>query len=179
MQQLLTLARQEPGAVEYRLEPVNLADLVRNSVIAHERLAEAKTIDLGVTEVDETAVVSGDANALRILLDNLVDNALRYTPAGGQVDVSCGQQDGHAFLAVADSGEGIPSDERERVFDRFYRRSGEGVTTGSGLGLSIVRMIAERHEAQVTLTESEASGLLVRVIFRSDKAGSEAKPCRV
>ena len=179
VQQLLTLARQEPGAVEYRLEPVNLADLVRNSVIAHERLAEAKTIDLGVTEVDETAVVSGDANALRILLDNLVDNALRYTPAGGQVDVSCGQQDGRAFLAVADSGEGIPPDERERVFDRFYRRSGEGVTTGSGLGLSIVRMIAERHEAQVTLTESEASGLLVRVIFRSDKAGSEAKPCRV
>ena len=167
VQQLLTLARQEPGAVEYRLAPVSLADLVRNSVVAHARLAEAKTIDLGVTEIDEAAVVSGDADALRILLDNLLDNALRYSPAGGQVDVSCGQQDGHFFLTVADSGEGIPPNERERVFDRFYRRGGEGdgVSTGSGLGLSIVRMIAERHGARVTLADSEAGGLLVRVGF--------------
>lgn len=167
VQQLLTLARQEPGAVEYRLAPVSLADLVRNSVVAHARLAEAKTIDLGVTEIDEAAVVSGDADALRILLDNLLDNALRYSPAGGQVDVSCGRQDGHFFLAVADSGEGIPPNERERVFDRFYRRGGEGdgVSTGSGLGLSIVRMIAERHGARVTLADSEAGGLLVRVGF--------------
>ena len=167
VQQLLTLARQEPGAVEYRLAPVSLADLVRNSVVAHARLAEAKTIDLGVTEIDEAAVVSGDADALRILLDNLLDNALRYSPAGGQVDVSCGRQDGHFFLTVADSGEGIPPNERERVFDRFYRRGGEGdgVSTGSGLGLSIVRMIAERHGARVTLADSEAGGLLVRVGF--------------
>ena len=167
VQQLLTLARQEPGAVEYRLAPVSLADLVRNSVVAHARLAEAKTIDLGVTEIDEAAVVSGDADALRILLDNLLDNALRYSPAGGQVDVSCGQQDSHFFLTVADSGEGIPPNERERVFDRFYRRGGEGdgVSTGSGLGLSIVRMIAERHGARVTLADSEAGGLLVRVGF--------------
>ena len=167
VQQLLTLARQEPGAVEYCFEPVSLADLVCNSVVAHERLAEAKTIDLGVTEADVAAVVQGDADALRILLDNLVDNALRYTPAGGRVDVSCGVNGGQAFLEVADSGEGIPPDERERVFDRFYRRGGEGdgATTGSGLGLSIVRMIAERHRAQVTLADSEAGGLLVRVGF--------------
>lgn len=167
VQQLLTLARQEPGAVEHRLEPVSLADLVRNSVVAHERLAEAKAIDLGVTEVDVAAVVQGDADALRILLDNLVDNALRYTPAGGCVDVSCGVNGGQAFIEVADSGEGIPASERERVFDRFYRRGGEsdGATTGSGLGLSIVRMIAERHGAQVTLADSEAGGLLVRVDF--------------
>ena len=167
VQQLLTLARQEPGAAEYRLAPVGLAELVRRSVVAHERFAEAKTIDLGATEIDEAAVVSGDAEALRILLDNLVDNALRYTPAGGQVDVSCGRQGGHAFLVVADSGEGIPPDERERVFDRFYRRAGEGdgVSSGSGLGLSIVLMIAERHGARITLADSEAGGLLVRVGF--------------
>ena len=167
VQQLLTLARQEPGAAEYRLAPVGLAELVRRSVVAHERFAEAKTIDLGATEIDEAAVVSGDAEALRILLDNLVDNALRYTPAGGQVDVSCGRQGVHAFLVVADSGEGIPPDERERVFDRFYRRAGEsdGVSSGSGLGLSIVRMIAERHGARITLADSEAGGLLVRVGF--------------
>ena len=71
VQQLLTLARQEPGAAEYRLAPVGLAELVRRSVVAHERFAEAKTIDLGATEIDEAAVVSGDAEALRILLDNL------------------------------------------------------------------------------------------------------------
>ena len=166
VQQLLTLARQEPGAVEYRFDSVNLADLVRHSVVGHERLAEARAIDLGVTQSDAVAV-SGDADALRILLDNLVDNALNYTPRGGRVDVSCGLADGQAFLEVADSGDGIPAAERERVFDRFYRRDGEGdgETTGSGLGLSIVRMIVERHGARVTLADSEAGGLLVRVDF--------------
>ena len=170
VQQLLTLARQEPGATEYRLATVSLADLVRRSVVEHQRLAEFRQIDLGVTEAEESAVVSGDGDALRILLDNLVGNALRYTPGGGHVDVSCRIRDGRACLEVADSGPGIPASERERVFDRFYRRGGEvhgdgDEQTGSGLGLSIVRTIADRHGAQVSLADSESGGLLVRVDF--------------
>lgn len=164
VQQLLTLARQEPGAAEYRFVPLSLAEQVRQAVVEHERLAEAGGIDLGVTQADEAVRVSADADALHILLANLVGNALRYTPGGGRVDVSCGLGDGRAFLAVADSGPGIPAAERERVFDRFYRRGGDG-QTGSGLGLSIVRTIAERHGAQVSLGDSDSGGLLVRVVF--------------
>jgi two-component system OmpR family sensor kinase len=174
VQQLLTLARQEPGATEYRLAPVGLADLVRRSVVEHQRLAEVRQIDLGVSEADEAAVVSGEVDALRILLANLVANALRHTPAGGRVDVSSRIRDGRACLEVADSGPGIPAAERERVFDRFYRRGGDAHCatdgdgegqTGSGLGLSIVRTIADRHGAKVSLVDSESGGLLARVDF--------------
>jgi len=174
VQQLLTLARHEPGATEYRLATVSLAELVRRSVVEHQRLADVKRIDLGVTAAEQAAVVSGDVDALRILLDNLVGNALRYTPGGGHVDVSCCIRNGRACLEVADSGPGIPAAERERVFDRFYRRGGEAHgesdgdgegQTGSGLGLSIVRTIADRHRAQVSLADSESGGLLARVEF--------------
>ena len=167
VQQLLTLARQEPGAAEYTFTTVVLADLVRRTVLEHERLAEARGIDLGVTQAEAAALVLGDADALRILLANLVSNALRYTPGGGRVDVSCGLLDGRSFMEVADSGPGIPAAERERVFDRFYRRGDDSAdgNTGSGLGLSIVRTIAGRHGAQVSLGDSASSGLLVRVSF--------------
>ena len=166
VQQLLTLARQEPGAADYRVVPVNLAELVRHVVVEQARLAEAKNIDLGVTQANETAVVSGDREALRILLSNLISNALRYTPDGGRVDVSCGLDQETAFIAVDDSGPGIPPEERERVFDRFYR-GGTGSEIGSGLGLSIVRAIAVRHQAQISLDESETGGLRARVTFKS------------
>ncbi len=170
VQQLLTLARQEPGAAEYQITTVSLAELVRRSVVEHGRIADVRHIDLGVTQADEAARVSGDVEALRILLSNLVSNALRYTPSGGRVDLSCRISAGSAFLEVADTGPGIPAAERERVFDRFYRRGGESenantANTGSGLGLSIVRTIAERHGAQVSLADSGSGGLLARVCF--------------
>jgi len=120
-----------------------------------------------VTQLDEAALASGDSDALRILLSNLVSNALRYTPADGRVDVACGICDGQAFIEVADSGPGIPAAERERVFDRFYRRGGDddkGIV-GSGLGLSIVRTIANRHGAAVELADSDSGGLRARVVF--------------
>lgn len=161
---MLTLARQEPGAADYRLSQVNLAELVRQCVVEHAVLADARRVDLGVTQVNDEAVVSGDVEALRILLSNLVGNALRYTPGGGRVDVSCGVADGRGFVEVADTGPGIPVAERERVFDRFYRQGGEG-ETGSGLGLAIVRTIADRHGARVSLAESDSGGLRVRVEF--------------
>ena len=168
--QMLTLARLEPGASERVCAPVPLADLTRGVVLEHAPLAEARGIDLGLAAADAAAVVPGDADALRILLANLVGNALRYTPSGGQVDVSCGVADHRAYLEVADSGPGIPPSERERVFDRFYRGAASG-ETGSGLGLAIVRAIAERHGARVRLGEAALGGLCVRVTFA---AGAEA-----
>ena len=167
VQQLLTLARQEPGATDSPTAEVRLAELVRQSVVAHSPLAEAAAVDLGVADADETLAVEGDADALRILIDNLVANAVRYTPAGGRIDVVCARRDGAALIEVADSGPGIPEDERARVFDRFYRRGGDGQQS-SGLGLSIVRTIAERHGAQVQLDDSPTGGLLARVVFARD-----------
>lgn len=162
VQQMLTLARQEPDASQETMSDVRLADVVRESVTEHLRLAEARQIDLGVVEVDEAAMVRGDAGALRILLANLIGNALRYAPEDGRVNVSCLLEDGVGCLEVADNGPGIPPEDRERVFDRFFRR---GSGSGAGLGLAIVQTIARRHGAEVELGDADGGGLRVRVTF--------------
>ena len=106
---------------------------------------------------------------------NLVDNAVRYTPPGGRVDVAAYREGDSPVLSVIDTGPGIPPDDRERVFDRFYRRAGSGAA-GSGLGLAIVRNIAERHGAQLMLDEGPGGkGLAVRVIFSPGGAPSKSR----
>ena len=162
--QLLTLARQEPGAAEQPLAMVSLTDLVRQAVADYATLAAGKNIDLGVTATDPAACVIGDGDALNTLLANLLGNALRFTPAGGRIDVCCGVAATRPYLEVVDSGPGIPLAERERVFDRFYRYGGED-SPGSGLGLAIVKTIAARHGATIRLDDAPAGGLLVRIDF--------------
>jgi len=118
--------------------------------------------------------VRGDADDLRTLLRNLVDNAVRYTGAGGRVDVSVEEEEEEAGgaraarLTVSDDGPGIPPEERERVFDRFHRRA-VPAPPGSGLGLSIVKSIADAHGATLTLASgASGKGLSVTVSFRQD-----------
>jgi two-component system OmpR family sensor kinase len=147
---------------------VRLDDLAREIVAELVPLADAGRIDLGVSAA-QPASVRGDPDALRTLLRNLVDNAVRYTPAGGRVDVSVVAQaagdTGGARLTVSDDGPGIPAAERARVFDRFYRRAGTA-PPGSGLGLSIVNTIAQAHGAALTLADGPAGkGLAVTVSF--------------
>ena len=160
VEQLLTLAREEPGVAERSFAPVNLVELARSIVGEHAAIAAARGVDLGIagdhaeSATDANAVVvNGDAAGLRALLSNLVDNAVRYTPSGGRVDVTVKRDVRDAILAVRDSGPGIPASERGRVFDRFYRVPAPGATdvSGSGLGLAIVKRIAERHDAHITL----------------------------
>ena len=170
VRQLLTLARQEPGASTPPVASVALNDLLHQSVTACANTAAARNIDLGVAASDPAAV-TGNAEALRTLLDNLVGNAVRYTRAGGRIDVSCGSTGEHSWLEVADNGPGIPTGERERVFDRFYRRS-EQDAAGSGLGLAIVRAIADKHQASIQLTDAPGGGLRVRVEFPQAAKGA-------
>jgi two-component system OmpR family sensor kinase len=166
VEQLLTLARNEPEAQDRTQAAIDLGELGAEVVGSHAPLAEAKGVDLGLSRRDEHAVVTGERDALRTLLSNLVDNALRYTPSGGRVDVAVMQTEAGAVFEVTDTGPGIPLEERERVFDRFYRTGGNDIP-GSGLGLSIVRSIAERHGATVTLSDGAGGkGLQARVVFR-------------
>ena len=163
VEQLLTLARQEPGAAA-PLQTVVLAPLARQVLADAAPLAQARGSTLEL-QADEQATVQGDPAALAVLLRNLVDNALRYTPAGGRVEVHLTREGGGVCLRVDDSGPGIPAAERERVFERFVRGSSAAPETGSGLGLAIVRSIALRHGAALALTESPLGGLQVEVNF--------------
>ncbi|MBX9633224.1 MAG: two-component sensor histidine kinase [Burkholderiales bacterium] len=163
VEQLLALARVEPGAAERPLERVALDELAASVVADRTQFAIAKRIDLGIAQ-SHRAMVEGDPDALRTLLANLIDNALRYTPENGQVNVLVGETQARPWLEVADNGPGIPADERARVFDRFYRVPGAG-DSGSGLGLAIVSVIAKRHRAEVALDDAPGGGLRVRVTF--------------
>jgi two-component system, OmpR family, sensor kinase len=159
--QILTLAREEPEAAGARhLEPLGLAEIVTQVVAEHLPVAEARSIDLGALHVVDAAVL-GEPMAMRIMLANLVSNAIRYTPRAGRVDVTTGARGDRTYLEVADNGPGIPESERERVFDRFYRLSPS--SSGSGLGLAIVKSIVDRHRGRVTLHDTPGGGLTVRV----------------
>jgi two-component system OmpR family sensor kinase len=162
VEQLLVLARQEASATP--LQTVDLAGVARRAVADLVGLAQARNIDLGLQRAD-SADIEGQPDALMILARNLVDNAIKYTPNGGTVDVSVVADAGVARLTVEDSGPGIPLAERERVFDRFYRVPGSDAA-GSGLGLAIIKSIAERHGATLALGESaRLGGLEVTVTF--------------
>lgn len=167
-EQLLALARSEPDGLAVT-NTIDLRALLQDCVVAYAPLAQNRGVDLGI-EASEPATVTGDADALRVMFNNLVDNATKYTPRGGRVDVSLSVEEGHPVVRIADSGPGIEPAERERVFDRFYR-AGAGAdrartdVAGSGLGLAIVRRIATQHHATVTLDESAAGGLQVEVRF--------------
>lgn len=164
--QLLTLARAEPGAQRAALAPTGLAEAARQAVADVVPLADARSIRLSL-HARGACTVQGDATELRILVRNLADNAVRYTPAGGQVELALTEERGQVLLTVDDSGPGIPESDRARVFDRFFRRAAGGAAgqdeTGSGLGLAIVRSIAQRHGAAVQLTDSPLGGLRVQV----------------
>jgi two-component system OmpR family sensor kinase len=167
MNQLLVLARQEAaGESNPTWQSVDLQALVRTAVTEHLPQALGRGIDLGVSTA-ETAMVQGDPDALLILLRNLLDNALKYTPGGGRVDVGLVANGNSATLNVDDSGPGIAPAERERVFERFYR-SPNVTASGSGLGLAIARAIANRHQATFQLDQSpELGGLRIQVRFKT------------
>jgi two-component system OmpR family sensor kinase len=165
VEQLLAVAREQHGSAASPV-PLDLDELVRRTVAEFVPLAEAAGIDLGIESADPVRV-AGDADALRRLLGNLLDNAIRYTSSGGRVDVSVRREAGtpsRAVVTVTDKGPGIPAGERERVFARFHRVPGTA-GTGSGLGLALVRSIAARHDGEVVL-EDGPGGCGLRAVLR-------------
>jgi two-component system OmpR family sensor kinase/two-component system sensor histidine kinase QseC len=163
IEQLLALARAEPRDVREEHRPVMLETVAAEAITDTHALAQARHIEMEL-QAESAARVLGDAGALRALVRNLVDNAVRYTPEGGRVTVRTGTNSDRPMLEVIDTGPGIPPSERERAFDRFYRRAGSPAG-GSGLGLAIVKAIADRHAATVTLGDAPGGGLRVTVTF--------------
>jgi two-component system sensor histidine kinase TctE len=163
--QLLALARNEPGGQgTSNFTSLNLNQLAQECTVNWVQMALEKNIDLGYEGTTATVSVQGDANSLMEMLNNLLDNAIRYTPAGGHITVSVTATSQGAVLSVEDNGPGIDPQHRERVFERFYRILGSG-QSGSGLGLSIVAEVAKRHGAELIL-DSGSNGIGTRISMR-------------
>jgi two-component system sensor histidine kinase TctE len=164
--QLLSLARAEPGGGrDLAAERLDLARLAREVTTEWVPLALARKIDLGYDGAADALWIEGDSLLLREMIGNLLDNAIRYTPGGGQVTVRVAGGPRGVLLSVEDNGRGIPEPERARVFERFYRVLGTGAE-GCGLGLAIVREIALSHRAEVTLADGASGrGTVVRIAF--------------
>lgn len=161
--QLLTLARLDPDTPSSSPKPLALCPLLEEGLATIESKAAEKQIDLQLN-CNDKGWVTAEAQAISILLRNLLDNAIRYSPPATRVTVTVQTQSDTLLLTVDDDGPGIPETERDRVFQRFYRLAGQELE-GSGLGLSIVQRIAKSHHADIELGTSPSGGLRVQLRF--------------
>jgi two-component system sensor histidine kinase QseC len=167
VEQILSLNRMSPDHFMGRFEPLNLTQLLKQQV-AEQSFALHQHRHTLEFEGDECWIM-GDSAALITLLNNLLGNAIKYTPKGGKIHVATWLRDHQVVLEIMDNGSGIAPDSFDRVFDRFYRLDGDRNNSnvlGCGLGLSIVKQVVDLHGAKITLTHSRfATGLLVIVSF--------------
>jgi two-component system, OmpR family, sensor histidine kinase QseC len=166
VQQLLTLARLEPAHFNTARAPCDLRTVAEEAIADTMSFALARRVEIDLGE-GASGVVQADPRLLGILLRNLLDNAVRYSPSDSTVHVRLGARNLIPYVTVADEGPGVPRDERERLGQRFHRLAG-GEIAGTGLGLSIVRRIAQLHGALLTFGEAPGGGLAVSVEFPPD-----------
>jgi two-component system OmpR family sensor kinase len=157
---MFTLARADDGRYPLRRGPLYLNDLLEEVARAGGLLASGKGVRVELSNLPEAAF-RGDEDLLRQMLLNLVDNAVKFTPAGGRVSLSLTRRGDEYRLAVSDTGPGIPPEARAHIFERFYRADRARSRTedgGAGLGLAIARWIAQAHDGEVELTDADHNG---------------------
>jgi signal transduction histidine kinase len=167
---LLDIAEAEAGSPRGQLAPLDLAAFARDLADLYEPVAEEKGLRLTIETGPGPIEIRGDRHMLSRAVANLVENAVKYTPADGTVAVKVTAEGGMARLVVADDGPGIPAEERERVFDRFYRLEASRTTDGNGLGLSLARAVVRLHGGTITLGDN-APGLVAAVSLPLVSAG--------
>jgi len=154
---LMDISEAESGAMQLRRERVRLADLVERAVDLYREVADAKGVRL-VVDAAEDVEVPADRTRVEQVAANLIDNAVKYTPPGGRVDVEVRRAGGAALIRVRDTGPGIPADERPRIFDRLFRGDRSRAERGLGLGLSLVKAIVEAHGGRVEVESEQGRG---------------------
>ncbi|MCA9170726.1 MAG: ATP-binding protein, partial [Planctomycetales bacterium] len=157
---VISLARIESGQHTFELTELSLEDAVHECIDAHRSTADAKSINLDTAPDLPPVSLQLDEEALREILDNLIDNAIKYTPANGNVNVSWAKQGNDVQLEVADTGIGIAEAEQRRIFERFYRvdRARSRELGGTGLGLSIVKHLAQSFGGSVGVRSTLGKG---------------------
>lgn len=168
VQQLLTMCRMVPQATIQHFEDVDIIKIAKETIVDLVSKALDKNTELELEAPEEPILFQGYPMAISILIRNLVDNAIRYTPDSSKVVVSINKENDLVLLQVADNGPGIPQELRERVFERFFRILGTD-ESGSGLGLGIVQQIINTHHADVSLSDPETgTGLIVTIKFKQE-----------
>ncbi len=163
MDDWLTLARLESGALPAAAEPIDLRAVVESAVDAARETPHRNEVAVGLEEPEGAVRVEGDAEALRELIFNLVDNAVRYTPDGGEAAVEFHTEGRYAVVCVSDTGPGIPGDELPVIFEPFFRGGEARSRDGTGLGLSIAKQIAEAHGGHIAVHSTPGEGTTFRV----------------
>jgi signal transduction histidine kinase len=173
VEELRTLSLAEAGQLQLTRQPVDLGDLSATLVQRMSPLAQTREVDIETEIKEGLPLVSVDADRIVQVLTNLLDNALRYTPAGGQVTVGVRQMDGQVQMSVKDEGPGIPEEQLPYVFERFWRgdRSRSRDSGGSGLGLAIARQLVELHGGTIAATSSLGQGSTFWIAFPTIGSG--------
>ena len=167
---LMDITEAEAGVMRLKREPTSIAALLKNVVELYEIVAEEKQI-MVTTDFQGPCEALVDATRMRQALANLLDNALKYTPAGGQVWLACTVESGRVTVRVRDNGMGIPADEQPRIWERLYRGDKSRSQRGLGLGLSLVKAIVEAHHGEVTVQSRPGEGAEFVVRLAGAEAG--------
>jgi len=163
---LMDISEAESGAMQLQREPVALEEVVARAMDLYRDVADAKGVELRTAGLREgqgpplptTVTVTGDRTRLEQVAANLIDNAIKYTPSGGHVDVAVKPDNGSAVLEIRDTGAGIPADETPRIWDRLFRGDASRTERGLGLGLSLVKAIVTAHGGTVAVASQPGQG---------------------
>jgi signal transduction histidine kinase len=166
---IMDITEVEAGAMKLQLQPVSLSAIAAEIAELYQHVAEEKGVTLHANATMDATVLA-DSNRLRQAIANLVDNAVKYTPPGGRVNITARVHRGHPALTVEDTGVGIPADEQCRVWERLYRSDHSRTERGLGLGLSLVRAIMQAHHGHAELVSAPGCGSCFTLCFPPEMA---------
>jgi signal transduction histidine kinase len=164
---MLEIAKTDSGTVNLDLVPLDICSIVEEAVDLFAPLAEDCGVDLKILKPPEPLIVNGDRSRLQRVIANLLDNALKYTPAGGMVRLSTASDEEYIKVILADTGTGISAKDIPHIFDRFYRGDKSRSTTGSGLGLSLARALVRAHNGDISVTSNAKGSTFCLLLPRS------------
>jgi len=156
---LMDISEAETGAMKLQMENINISELIKDTVELYAHVAEDKNVSLHASSPDDL-FLSADANRMRQVMANLMDNAVKYTPSGGRIDLEAFQRDHQAVITIKDTGAGISSEDTPKIWNRLYRGDQSCSQRGLGLGLSLVKAVVQAHNGRIEVSSKPGGGSL-------------------